>query len=151
MSSSGLIRFLTTAQIMRLYETNVKRANPTQLPLLESAVVSPQHHKHYGQDDVFQLAGVLAQKIILNHAYQDGNKRAALVAADMFLKINGYQLQEKPFGRDSVNEELKRAHIAVATSQWTAEDLAEYYSSIAKPLGRATAEVERYLSQSEQL
>ncbi|UNI24944.1 hypothetical protein JDV02_010659 [Purpureocillium takamizusanense] len=113
--------------------------------------MSPQNHKHYGQDDVFQLAGVLAQKIILNHAYQDGNKRAALVAADMFLKINGYQLQKKPFGRDSVNEELKRAHVAVATSQWTAEDLAAYYSSIAKPLGRATDEVEEYLSESEQL
>lgn len=136
---------------MRLYETNVQRASPTQLPMLESAVYSPQNHKHYGQNDLFQLAGILAQKIILNHAYQDGNKRAALVAADMFLKINGYQLQKSPFGKDDVDEELKRAHVAVATNEWSAENLAECYRGIAKPLNGATSEIERYLSQSEKL
>jgi len=40
---------------------------------------------------VFQLAANLSEKIMKNHAYQDGNKRTALVAADMFLKINGYK------------------------------------------------------------
>lgn len=150
-SSSTLLRFLTTNQIIRLCETHVTRASPTQLPLLDSAVSSPQNHKYYGQNDVFQLAGILAEKIILNHAYQDGNKRVALVAADMFLKINGYQLQKKPFGRDEVNDSLKDAHVAVATNVWTAEDLAEYYRSIAKPVNRVTSEVQRYTSEAEQM
>ena len=79
---------------MRLYETHVTRASPTQLPLLESAVSSPQNKYYYGQDDVFQLTGILAERIILNHAYQGANKRAALLAADMFLKIKGFQLQK---------------------------------------------------------
>jgi death-on-curing family protein len=44
--------------------------------------------KHYsGQSNLFQLAANLSEKIMKNHAFQDGNKRAALVAADMFLKI----------------------------------------------------------------
>ncbi|CRK21892.1 hypothetical protein BN1723_012517 [Verticillium longisporum] len=100
---------------MKLYETHVTRASPTQLPLLESALSSSQNNKYYhGQDDIFQLAGILAARIILNHAYQDGNKRAALLAADMFLKINGFHLQKNPFGRDEVNNGLKDAHVAVA-------------------------------------
>lgn len=49
--------------------------------------------KHYAkEDDVFQLAANLAEKIMKDHAFQDGNKRTALLAADMFLKINGYYL-----------------------------------------------------------
>ncbi|KID59689.1 DOC family protein, partial [Metarhizium hybridum] len=64
--------------------------------MLESAIDSPMNHKNYGQTDLFQLAGILAEKVILNHPYQDGNKRTALFAADMFLKINGYQLQKRP-------------------------------------------------------
>ncbi|KAI0553532.1 hypothetical protein F4679DRAFT_529426 [Xylaria curta] len=90
-SSRGPLRFLTTTtQVMRLYETHVIRASPAQPFLLESAIASPQNHNYYGQDDVFQLAGILADKIILNHSFQNGNKRIALLAADMFLRINGY-------------------------------------------------------------
>lgn len=125
--STNCLRFLTTAQVMRLYDTNITRALPTQPTYLESAVYSPQQHKHYGQTDLFQLAGVLAQKITLNHAYQDGNKRVSLLAADMFMKINGYQLQKTLLSRDELDEQLQSAHVAVATKQWDAENLASFY------------------------
>lgn len=50
--------------------------------------------QHYAKaDDVFQLTANLAKKIMKNHAFQDGNKRTALVAADISLEINGYSLQ----------------------------------------------------------
>ncbi|KAH8761988.1 hypothetical protein F5883DRAFT_561422 [Diaporthe sp. PMI_573] len=45
---------------------------------------SPQYPRHR------------TKRIVLNHAYQDANKRAALLAADMFLKIKGFQAAEKP-------------------------------------------------------
>ncbi|KAH7168009.1 DOC family protein [Fusarium sp. MPI-SDFR-AT-0072] len=101
---------------------------------LKSAVFSPQQHKNYGQDDPFQLASILAQKIILNHAYQDGNKRTALVAANMFLQLHGYQLREALFISDENDEQIKEAHVAVATRQWDAEQLASFYNSIATSL-----------------
>ncbi|KAG8424036.1 hypothetical protein J3458_000872 [Metarhizium acridum] len=85
--------------------------------MLESAIDSPMNHKHYGQNDLFQLAGILAEKVILNHPYQDGNKRTALFAADMFLKMNGYQLHKKPMGKNAteLNEGLANAHVLVAS------------------------------------
>ena len=104
--------------------------------MLESAINSPINHKYYGQTDLFQLAGILAERVILNHPYQDGNKRTALYAADMFLKLNGYQLQKKPMDENDTerNKGLADAHVSIATSQWTAEDLGEYYAKVAEPL-----------------
>ena len=52
---------------------------------------------------MFQLASNLSDKIMKNHAYQDGNKRTAPLAAAMFLKINGHVLRNIPFQEDSVN------------------------------------------------
>lgn len=126
---------------MRLYETHVTVGRPTQLSLLESAVYSPPNHNYYGQNGLFQLAGILAERIILNHAYQNGNKRIALLSADIFLKINGYhQVKKRPTGQDEVDEQLKNAHVAVAANTWTSEDLAECYRSIARPLGEGSYE-----------
>ena len=58
------------------------------------------------EDDLCQLVTHLAEKIMKNRAYQDGNKRTALVTADMFLKINGFSLQEMPTANDAVNGDI---------------------------------------------
>ncbi|RSL73916.1 hypothetical protein CEP54_000143 [Fusarium duplospermum] len=135
--SSTTYRFLTTAQVKRLHMRHIAKASPIQLAMLESAVNSLVNHEHYGQKDLFVLAGTLAEKIALNHSYQDGNKRTALYAADMFLKMNGHQLRTKPTdrGKAEFDEELSDAHVFVATRRWTPEDLGNYYRSITQALG----------------
>jgi death-on-curing family protein len=121
-------KFLTADLVKRLYLTFVANALPTQEALLESAVNSPMNIKHYNQqDDVFVLAAELAVKLIKNHAYMDGNKRLALVAANKFLEINGYQLQVTTVNHNDV----VNAHTAIANGVWTAEQLAAFYRSIA--------------------
>lgn len=90
--------------------------------------------KHYaGVEDTFQLAANLAEKIMTNHAYQDGNKRTGLVAADMFLRLNGYCLQKVPTKEDANNKNLANVQVAVVTNQWSSEQLGDYYKSMAKP------------------
>ncbi len=76
-----------------------------------------------------------------NHAYQDGNKRIALVAADMFLRINGYRLQNKPMAQETVNINIADAQVLVATSQWDAEKLGRFYQSIAAPIDHWTLDI----------
>lgn len=101
--------------------------------------------KYYEQEDnIFQLAANLAEKIMKNHAYQDGNKRTALLAADMFLKINGFKLQKTPMAHDAVNHGITNAHVAVVTSQWDAKQLGQYYESIATPIETWTTIVMEY-------
>lgn len=102
--------------------------------MLDSAVASPINISHYErEEDVFQLAAILAEKIMKNHAYQNGNKRTALVAADMFLKVNGYRIQEIPVA-ETVNEAIHNAHVAVSANQWDAKQLGRLNESIAVPI-----------------
>lgn len=140
------IRFLSVNQVQRLHGLWISpTAQPVQLPLLESAINSPMNLKHYGnQGDVFQLAANLSEKIMKNHAYQDGNKRTALLAADMFLKINGYRLQKVPSADDPINKDLADAHVAVVTNQWTVDQLGNFYRSVAKPLEQFTPDIEEF-------
>ena len=144
------LRFLTAVQIQRLHATWVNpNAQPTQPSMLDSAVHSPMNIKYYtNQQNVFQLAANLSEKIIKNHAYQGGNKRTALVAADMFLKINGYKLQVVPLqandANDRVNQGIADAHVAVCTSAWTAEKLGQFYQSVASEIGELSADIIEY-------
>ncbi|KAL4885229.1 hypothetical protein BJY04DRAFT_214566 [Aspergillus karnatakaensis] len=132
-----VFRFLTTSQIQRLHDRSViPNAAATQPSLLDSAVHAPINLQHYKKEkDIFQLAANLAEKVMKNHAFHDGNKRTALAAADMFLRINGYSLREVPFtDEDSHNkEDITDAHVAVVTKECTAERLGMYYKSVAGP------------------
>ena len=64
-----------------------------------------------------------------NHAYMDGNKRTALVAADMFMKINGYRLLLDEEDLFAVNGELADAQVTVVTGGWSRERLGRYFES----------------------
>ncbi|WEX11944.1 type II toxin-antitoxin system death-on-curing family toxin [Chelativorans sp. AA-79] len=46
----------------------------------------------YGEPDVFNLAAAYAFGPARNHAFVDGNKRTAIVAAGTFLLLNGYRM-----------------------------------------------------------
>ncbi len=56
--------------------------------LLDSALARPQNLHAYGEGDVFALAAAYAFGLVRNHPYLDGNKRAGLMAALVFLRIN---------------------------------------------------------------
>ncbi|KKZ65628.1 hypothetical protein EMCG_08535 [[Emmonsia] crescens] len=66
----------------------------------------------------------------------------------MFLKINGYYLQQAPFAEDTHNKELANAHVAVVTNQWSAEQLGKYYKSVAVPVVQLTLEIMEYRDQA---
>ena len=60
--------------------------------LLESALARPQHLAAYGDPDVAALAAAYGFGLAKNHAFVDGNKRAAFLATGLFLAINGWRL-----------------------------------------------------------
>ena len=65
--------------------------------LVESAAARPKHLASYGEPTVFELAAVYAFGLARNHAFVDGNKRIALVAAFTFLELNGWEVSaEEP-------------------------------------------------------
>jgi len=61
--------------------------------LLASALNRPQQAAHYGDPDVADLAALYAHDLAKNHAFTDGNKRAAFLAVGLFLGLNGWRLK----------------------------------------------------------
>jgi death-on-curing protein len=61
--------------------------------LLDSALARPLNLALYGDPDVAELAAAYGIGLAKNHAFVDGNKRAAFLALGMFLALNGQRLQ----------------------------------------------------------
>jgi death-on-curing protein len=60
--------------------------------LLDSALARPLNLETYGAPDFADLAASYAIGLAKNHAFVDGNKRAAFLATGLFLHLNGYRL-----------------------------------------------------------
>lgn len=60
--------------------------------LLESALARPENLAVYSDPDHAALAASYGVGLAKNHAFVDGNKRAALLAVGLFLYLNGYRL-----------------------------------------------------------
>lgn len=60
--------------------------------LFDSALARPQQLATYGEPDAADLAASYAFGIARNHPFIDGNKRTAMVAAELFLALNGIEL-----------------------------------------------------------
>ena len=61
--------------------------------LLDSALNRPLNLLAYGEPDFADLAASYAVGLAKNHAFVDGNKRAAFLAVGLFLYLNGYRLR----------------------------------------------------------
>jgi death-on-curing protein len=81
--------------------------------LLDSALARPRNLLSYGNPDIFELAAAYAYGIARNHPFLDGNKRAAFLAAYIFLSRNGY------------TPEMSEAETVVMMNRLAARDLSE--------------------------
>lgn len=61
--------------------------------LLDSALARPLNLAAYGQPDAAALAASYGVGVAKNHAFVDGNKRAAFLCVGLFLAINGWRLK----------------------------------------------------------
>lgn len=66
------------------------------LGLLESALARPVNKFAYGETNLAALAAAYAFGIARNHAFVDGNKRAAFASIIVFLGLNGIDFDVPP-------------------------------------------------------
>jgi len=57
--------------------------------LLEAALFRPQTGYY---SDIIEEAAALLESLAVNHPLVDGNKRVAFAVTDVFLRINGYEI-----------------------------------------------------------
>jgi death on curing protein len=60
--------------------------------MLASGLARAQNLALYGTPDAADLAAAYGYGISRNHAFIDGNKRTGFVAAELFLALNGFDL-----------------------------------------------------------
>ena len=99
--------------------------------LLLSALLRPENAYHYSnpKPEVAELAAAYGFGLAKNHPFNDANKRTALIAMRLFLKLNGYDLVASP-------EDKYKTIIRVAASEiseyelalWIRENLKEIQS-----------------------
>ena len=90
------------------------------LGAVQSALSRPRDLAGYeGCDDLARLAAAYAYGIARNHGFADGNKRTALVTADLFLMLNGYELTSMP-------AENVLTILGIAEGSLSEEDLARW-------------------------
>ncbi len=96
--------------------------------LLQSALARPRNIATYGKPDLADLAAAYAVGIARNHAFVDGNKRTAIiVAAGVFLPVNGYELTV-------TNEDMVRVMLAVAEGSMPEPRLAAWFRERMLPI-----------------
>lgn len=67
-------------------------AGTREAGLRDSALARPENLAADGEADVAALAAAYGFGIVRNHPFVDGNKRAALIATELFLVLKGYEL-----------------------------------------------------------
>ena len=89
--------------------------------LLFSALSRPENAYHYSdpKPDVAELAAAYGFGLAKNHPFNDANKRTALIAMRLFLKLNGYDLAASA-------EDKYKTIISVAASDISEDELAQW-------------------------
>jgi death-on-curing protein len=95
--------------------------------LIESALARPVNLLAYGAPDAADFAAAYLWGLARNHGFVDGNKRAAWIAARLFLADNGFVLD---FSAVDAIRLVERA----AGGMITEADLASWFRSRLKPL-----------------
>jgi len=90
---NDVIQFLSLDEARAIHAQLIEKFGGSpgirDLGLLESALFRPQTG-YYA--DLAQMSAALFESLISNHAFVDGNKRAAFFICDVFLRLNGWKL-----------------------------------------------------------
>lgn len=92
------MRYLTLVELMDLHERIVDQSGGSvgvrDLGMIESAMAQPQ--MSFGGTELYPTlahkAAALCFSLVMNHPFVDGNKRTGHAAMEIFLVLNGFEL-----------------------------------------------------------
>ena len=95
--------------------------------LLESALARDQQRWNYApESDLADLAAAYGFGLVSNHPFLDGNKRIGLVAMNMFLILNGQEIETS-------EPEVVEKVLAIAKGEVDEETLSTWLRSVMVP------------------
>ena len=121
--------FLTLVEVIEIHNNQIELYGGTKglrdINLLQSAISQPQ--ASFGGEwlhkDLFEMASAYAYHICANHPFLDGNKRAALASALVFLELNRITI-------DNPRKKLFQAVMGVAQGNVSKKEFAELLKNL---------------------
>ncbi len=131
-------RYLRLSEVLALYQAVMQAtggaAGLRDLGALMAALAQPR--QTYAGEDLYPTlaakAGALAYSLMQNHPFLDGNKRIAHAAMEVFLVLNGYEIQADI-------EEQERVFKTVAAGQLSRAAFIAWVEKHMVPLSGRTA------------
>ncbi len=119
------MRYLTLNEIIDIHRQLIQLFGGSigirDVEMLESAIAQPR--MTFDQSDLYETiaekAAVLGFSLILNHPFVDGNKRVGHAAMEIFLVLNGYEI-------DASVDEQEQIILAVASGKLNREEFTEW-------------------------
>ena len=124
----GEIIFLDVADVFAMHASTLEKEGGIyglrDVGLLEGAVAMPrqQFGGQYLHEDLGAMAAAYLYHIAMNHPFLDGNKRAAVIAAYVFLDNNGVELTVP-------QKELEQITLQVAAGELSKDELTTWFRS----------------------
>ena len=121
-----MTQYLTPEQVLFLHSRLMAETGGGQgirdLGMLLSALGRPKATFEGNElyPDLFSKAAALMDSLVRNHPFVDGNKRTAISATVLFLRLNGYRLGVE-------NDEMVRFTMACAQSQVSLEEISDWF------------------------
>lgn len=124
--------YLTIEQILDIHHQIIAQtvgvSEVTSLGLLESAIAQPQ--MTFDSQELYtslpEKAAALGFSLIKNHPFLDGNKRTGHAAMEIFLILNGFEINANV-------EEQERIILQVASGEITREEFTDWLQSVIIP------------------
>ncbi len=89
---------------------------------LEAALTAAENRAYYEQASLPTCAATYAYHLTQAHAFLDGNKRIAAAVAEIFLELNGAELQ-------TTDEEIVAVFLAIAAGQISRQDVEQWFAA----------------------
>jgi len=123
-------RWLTLAMASALHRESIARFGGSDgvrdEGLLESVLARPQNRAAYEAGaTVFELAADYCLGIARNHPFVDGNKRTSILAAAVFLSLNGIDF-------DPPETSIVQMIVGLAAGEVDAEALTAWFAAFAR-------------------
>lgn len=119
-------KFLTLNQVIALHQLQIDQFGGSpgvkDEGLLLSALGQPESGfgDEYFHKDLYEMAAAYLFHLVKNHAFNDGNKRIAALAAAVFLQVNGLMVTAD-------EDEFEKLVLDAAQSLVSKEQIAEFF------------------------
>lgn len=121
------MRYLTIGEVLEIYQLVMAQSGGAMgirdINALESALAQPR--VTYDSKDLYptliEKAAILCYLLVKNHPFVDGNKRIGHAAMEVFLLLNGFEV-------DATFDEQEQVILAIAAGEWSREKFTDWLS-----------------------